>query len=198
MNWMNTIHVARALGAMEPGDQAAMNERMEADAQCAFNQAGWNVLVGARDNPLDKQQVHLRGTARGAHILGEAVPIRVGNLVEFRFQTSFPAQATRCVLVREVNGSRTLVHPSGFDWPPLTRFRSEADVRLLDLVVDAPPGHHRYTLVLVPASVYQEAWDAEDERWTRVLEAFEQGRLPGKCFDLDVQPTEHTVNAAAS
>lgn len=191
MSVSHPLLVGYALGSLEPGDAMALEQALATDPSSRFRLQGWQALMrgvgahtettaAARPVPL-AAEIEAPGTLGGEDVLVN------GDRLTVRVEAPFSPDEVRCVLFREVEGHRELLHPlPGQSWPRLSQFRAEGAARMLDVVIAPPAGHHHYTLVVVPADVYDEGWEPTDPRWNAVLEAHQQGGLPGANFDTEV------------
>lgn len=180
-----------ALGALDPGDAMAMDQALSTDISSRFRLNGWQALmngVGAsQENAPPMQPVALAAEIEAPGTLGDDDMLVSGDRLTVRVEPQLAPDEVRCVLFREVEGRRDLLHPlPGQSWPRLSQFRADGPARMLDVVIAPPAGHHRYTLVVVPADVYEEGWEPTDPRWDAVLAAHESGGLPGARFDTEV------------
>jgi hypothetical protein len=185
-----------ALGFSEPGDALALGEGLLDNLARSLSVAGAAALAG-RPNPGPRVRSPSLG-AEPARLLGPGEAPVPGDRVVLRVEPPLAAEGLRLALFREVGGREALLFPrTGRDWPGLEVFRSEGGARLLDLVLEAPAGLHRYTLVLLPAALFREPWPPEDVRWAGVRAAAWRGDLPSASTEIRVAGADGTASDSA-
>jgi len=177
--------VGYAMGLLEPGDALALQESLPGDPGACLQVAGISAL---EDRPSPGPAAPSPAlSCQPAQTLAAGEAPGIGERVILRLRPGLPAAQARCVLFREAGGERQLIHPQpGRTWPTLDRFRAEGRLRLLDLVLAPPAGEQRFTVVLVPAGIFEDCWPAEDERWERLRAAAQRGDLPAQVVQLQV------------
>jgi len=177
--------VGFALGFAEPGDALALHEGLLGDPDASLQVAGLATLEGLA-TPGPRVPAPTLGCAPAATLAPGQLP-RPGDRAVLRVVAPLGADRVRLALFRSVAGQEQLLFPMpGRAWPTLAVFRAEGDERLVDVVLDGPPGDHRYTLVLLPADLYTQPWPAVDPRWRAVRQAAARGDLPASTTTLSV------------
>ncbi len=193
-SWM-----ALAIGALEPGDAAALLR--SAGPGAALRLATMRTLAGlpAAEEPAHAAQEpaplpRLAASLGAAPLLGSpaelpqtAELVRVGSRVRVYVVAPGPASQVRPILMRRSErGSVRLLPIEGAPWPTLDRFQREDDVHVIDLVVGEPIGLQTLVLGLLDADVVEDPWPAGDARDARVMEAVLNGGIPGAVLSLQV------------
>ena len=182
----DALLMAHLLGALDPGDALALEERLQEDPRGRFRRSGLGFLAGARSAP-GGSAVDLAVDA--APLLSGDGPQRPGDRASLKLKPPVPPGEIRPVLWRETPGGRERLFPTaGGRWVALDRLRREGDACILDLVLAGPPGLHRYTLVLLPEDLFPAPWPEADPRWEGLWEAFSRGELPGAQVEIEVSP----------
>ncbi|MFH1468534.1 MAG: hypothetical protein ABIO70_29360 [Pseudomonadota bacterium] len=189
--------IGYALGLSEPGDALALHDRLLDDPARSLSVAGAATLAG-----LPSPGPQVRAPSLGAEpgqTLGPAEHPVPGDRMVLRVTPPVSAERLRLALFQKVDGNEILLFPRpGRPWPGLEVFRAEGPERLVDLVLEPPPGLHCYTLVLLPAELFREPWPADDPRWVHVREAARRGDLPSASAEIEVASAAGTASENAS
>lgn len=180
---------ALALGALEPGDAAALLRA--AGPGAALRLATLRSLGGLEvEEPLPP----LHAAAGRAPLLGdddEITPtielVRVGERFRLHVLPPAPAHGLRPLVLRESSsGLDRLLPVEGAPWPTLDQFMEQGGVRIIDLVAGPPAGLQSLFLGLLSAEEVQQPWPAGDPRDARIRDAVANRGLPGAMFTIQV------------
>ena len=118
----------------------------------------------------------------------DAEALAVGDVLTLRIPSTSPQ--ARPVLVRQTAGpgAQILLPVDLEDWPTVGDLPRDGDQALIELVIDDPPGLHRYTVVLLPPDWIVDAALPEDLRWEPVRAALASALLVATTAKLNIRP----------
>ena len=181
----DALWMALAVGALEPGDAAALLR--SAGPLGPLRLATVQLLAGLSGAVHHHAPVATLGTAP---LLGTDTSVRsvhLGGRIRLRVLPPGPAAGVRPLLLRQtaVGTDRLLPGPDGA-WPTLEAFLPDDGQRLIDLVVGEPAGEQTLVLALLSAAEVTDPWPVGDPRDARAADAVQSGQLPGAVLRLRV------------